>query len=80
MINENSTKAEVLGAVYRYHITEDRKSPNDSGYDYRVVIEARQPGNGGEWSVVDSFHTLACYEGAVDEAEGQIEWLSSHKI
>lgn len=65
---------------YRYHISEDRESPNDSGYDYRVVIESRQQGNGGEWLCVDSFHTLADYEGAVEDAEAQIEWLSSRKI
>lgn len=70
-----------MGKVeYRYHISEDRESPHDSGYDYRVVIEERQPGNGGEWLFVDSFHTLADYAGAVDEAESQIEWLSSRKI
>lgn len=65
---------------YKYHISEDRDSPHDSGYDYRVVIEARERGNGGEWSFVDSFHTLADYEGAVAQAEDQIEWLRSRKI
>jgi hypothetical protein len=65
---------------YRYNISEDRESVNDSGYDYRVVIEARQACNSGEWLYVDSFHTLSDYEGAVDDAENQIEWLASRKI
>jgi len=67
-----------MNLEYRYRIREDRESPHDSGYDYRVVIEARE--RAGEWRYVDSFHTLADYEGAVDGAENQIEWLKSRKI
>ena len=63
---------------YRYHISEDRESPNDSGYDYRVVIESRERARG--WLYIDSFHTLSDYEGAVEDAEAEIEWLKSRKI
>ena len=65
---------------YKYRISEDSESPHESGYDYRVEIEARKRESGGEWWCVDSFHTLADYAGAVDEAEAQIEWLSSRKV
>ena len=35
---------------------------------------------GGPNICVDSFHTLADYDGAVEDAEAQIEWLKSRKI